>query len=714
MWSLYEYGSKDLEGDRLLPPLVFSNGKTQADIVDEVVSMLKSGVKVVFIKGGCGTGKSAIALNIAKELGRASIVVPVKNLQKQYQKDYLEKMYILKDAIDRDRKNKEKLKISVITGRKNHICRYMEEKFGNENGAGSGKGVIEFKSPLLKFDNRGRVSSNSRYVNNAVNNVNSTLGIFDDSRLIRDRENSLWIEDGVRGSTWKDGTGISEKHMDNNGGKLNADYFLLPCTIEMKERNRDMLKRYISENNLIRRDDFEDARDLTRISVAGACPYWSPVLPGHVDFKIMADAKKEKYTGLNDVEYIIYKRKAGCPYYGQFMAYKDADVIIFNSFKYVLENAMMRKPATDVEIIDECDEFLDSFSNEEHMSLNKSLSAINALNSRQVRALDEEKAKVTREIGGLLADFIGERKFNEIFNLGETKMAEIIRLICDNAEIFEELDEEEHNYLTHCYKVARVFEHFIDDAYISYKKLGNDIYANIVTIDLARMFNELLDRNKAIVLMSGTLHSSQVLKDIFGLKNFSVVEAETRLLGRIERIETGLEIDCRYENFQNGSNSREDYLAALSECIRKAKRPTLVHVNSFFDLPSSSEKENYHIDNLMTREELRELQDKYKEDELVREFKDGRKDILFSTKCNRGVDFPGEICNSIVLTKYPYPDVKSLFWEILKRNKPQYYWEFYKDKAYRELLQRVYRGLRSKDDVVQLLSPDIRVLRAGL
>ena len=39
-------------------------------------------------------------------------------------------------------------------------------------------------------------------------------------------------------------------------------------------------------------------------------------------------------------------------------------------------------------------------------------------------------------------------------------------------------------------------------------------------------------------------------------------------------------------------------------------------------------------------------------------------------------------------------------------------WDFYKDKARRELLQRVYRGLRSKDDHVFLLSPDDRVLRS--
>jgi hypothetical protein len=46
------------------------------------------------------------------------------------------------------------------------------------------------------------------------------------------------------------------------------------------------------------------------------------------------------------------------------------------------------------------------------------------------------------------------------------------------------------------------------------------------------------------------------------------------------------------------------------------------------------------------------------------------------------------------------------------KTKPQHYWSFYKDKANRELLQKLYRGLRSKEDKVQLLSPDLRVLEA--
>jgi Rad3-related DNA helicase len=106
------------------------------------------------------------------------------------------------------------------------------------------------------------------------------------------------------------------------------------------------------------------------------------------------------------------------------------------------------------------------------------------------------------------------------------------------------------------------------------------------------------------------------------------------------------------------------------------------------------------------------LQSQDQEAETINKFKNKEVDILFSTKVSRGMDFPGDECNSIVFTKYPNPNVQDPFWKILNRTRPEHYWEFYKDKAKRELWQKIYRGLRFKDDKVEVLSPDIRVLDA--
>ena len=65
-----------------------------------------------------------------------------------------------------------------------------------------------------------------------------------------------------------------------------------------------------------------------------------------------------------------------------------------------------------------------------------------------------------------------------------------------------------------------------------------------------------------------------------------------------------------------------------------------------------------------------------------------------------------------MFTKYPNPNVKDTFWKILQKTHPEFYWEFYRDKAWRGFLQRIYRALRSPDDHVKILSPDTRVLDA--
>jgi len=151
-------------------------------------------------------------------------------------------------------------------------------------------------------------------------------------------------------------------------------------------------------------------------------------------------------------------------------------------------------------------------------------------------------------------------------------------------------------------------------------------------------------------------------------------------------------------------------LKALDKCLEKAPHPTLVHINAFMDLPSEEELIEYELENLVSREEIREMQKTDKVGKLTKEFKEGKRDVLFSTRDSRGIDFPGNECKSIVFTKYPNPNVQAAFWKILMKTKPQHYWTFYRDKARREFLQKIYRGLRFKEDHIYLLSPDIRVL----
>jgi Rad3-related DNA helicase len=637
-WSLY---SKE----KFLEPLKFSNGKTQEDIVKEVLDLIEKGNKIIFIKGICGTGKSAIALNIARKIGKTSIVVPGKNLQSQYKKDYEENKYLLKNK-------KDKLKISVITGRNNHKCKFLED---NEK-------II----PKIKKE------------------INSNLyDIF------------------------------KPKKTNSKNKDLSADSYNLPCKIEIKNKNWNKIKEYLKQNKDIDYNNFSDLKDVKRVSVAGVCPYWCPVLQDKYELggKSFVNVIKRKYKGLENTNFIFYQRKPGCKFYEQFNSFIDSDVIVFNSMKYFLETIMNRKPETEIEIIDECDEFLDKFSSQKNINIERLQNSL-----VHIFPKEEKSLRIIKELNEIIKQIKKNKKINEaifsksIIPLKETGIYDLIGIFLKNKEFLDEADDE--NYALDVEETSMMFKEFLDESYVIVNKKDNNLIISIVTINLAKRLKEIVDKNKVFVFMSGTIHSENVLKNVFGLKNFEIIDAEIEKQGRIEIKKTGLEKDCRYSNFSNGKFKRKDYLKSLDKCIEVSKKPTLIHVNAFVDLPSREEIKEFNLKNLINRENLREIQNNDKTGELVEKFKKGEEKVLFSTRSGRGIDFPGEQCNSIVFTKYPNPNVQDAFWKILHKTKPMHYWDFYKDKAKRELWQKIYRGLRFKEDHVYLLSPDLRVLEA--
>jgi len=441
-------------------------------------------------------------------------------------------------------------------------------------------------------------------------------------------------------------------------------------------------------------------------------------MPAEVNPKGLPETNKKKYEAICGKEYALFCRKTGCGYYDQYKSYKDADVLIFNSMKYQIETQMGRKPKTDLEIIDECDEFLDSFANERKINLNRLHSALSSLVPK-----DQEKRTKVKELIHEINDMLFSPPIVDIQKIKSSPIIKLIETVLENPNLAE---DEELNYYNSIVEIARIFENLLDETYIAIDKIEKDknqkgffskksedtIMVSLVSINLAQKLQELVDQNNVLVMMSGTLHSEQVLKDIFGLDSFKVVEAETKNPGKIYKQRTGLERNCSFSNYKNGTITRNMYLKILDLCMANAKPPTLVHVSAFKDLPTEEENARLKFDNLITQERLRDIQSRGNTN--IDEFTSGEEDILFTTKCSRGVDFAGEKCNSIVVTKFPYPNIQGLFWKILKQEQPEKFMEFYMDKARRELVQKVARGVRFKGDKVSLWSPDVRVINANL
>ncbi|MCK4997193.1 DEAD/DEAH box helicase family protein, partial [Candidatus Pacearchaeota archaeon] len=625
MWSLYNKVNNpnsinpfDTDGEEL-KPLQFSNGKTQSDVVKEILDAINDGNKLIFIKGVCGSGKSAMALNLARHFKKTSIVVPIKSLQEQYEKDYTQKKFILK-------KDGKPLNISVIKGRNNFTC-----PFGGDR----------------------------------------------------------------------------------------ADEQELPCTIEIREKNTTQLINYIESNPNTNSEDFSTATDIKRVNVAAACPYWAPIMPSEINPKGLPKVEKKTYTAVCGKEYALFQRKKGCAYYDQYVGYADADVLIFNSMKYNIEMQIGRKPKTDLDIIDECDEFLDNFANEKKINMNRLLTALTNLNST-----DQGRRNKIKEMIHSVNNILFSPPITEIQKLKDSPLLKLLEFVIKNPNLAE---DEELNYYNSIVEIARTFEKLLDETYISVEQISGNaegqsslfsgrssrediVMVSLVSINLAQKLNELIEANNVLVMMSGTLHSNKVLKDIFGLENFKVIEAETENPGTIHKVKTGMERNCSFSNFKSGSVTRNQYLKIMDMLMAKATPPTLVHVSAFRDLPSEEENQTLMLDNVITQERLRELQ--ARGNTAVSEFTNGEEDILFTTKCSRGVDFAGDKCKSIVVTKFPYPNIQGLFWKILKKEQPDKFMEFYVDKARRELFQKIARGVRFKGDSVKLFSPDNRVVNA--
>lgn len=86
-------------------------------------------------------------------------------------------------------------------------------------------------------------------------------------------------------------------------------------------------------------------------------------------------------------------------------------------------------------------------------------------------------------------------------------------------------------------------------------------------------------------------------------------------------------------------------------------------------------------------------------------------DVRFSTKMDRGVDLKDDKCRSIILLKYPIPNISDVFLKVLRKQVgTQKFWDYVDDMADRDMLQQCGRAIRNKDDWCKVYSPDKKVI----
>ncbi len=581
LWSLYD------KKDNYLDPLEYSTGKNQRDLVKEIIEEFKEN-EIVLLEGMVGTGKSAVALNVAKELGRAIFSVPTKPLQDQYIEDYEKNLRV--------RKNKKSIEIEFIKGRNNFYCPYSDE--------------ADEECNCFRCKDKGPTAD--------CKHLPCSVSIVD--------------------------------------GKL-KDHVILKDSVKFSE------------------SELRAKEDLSRLKIGELCPYWSPLY----NFKLNKEGfSPEKYSSIEGESYWNKRNNEICPFYKQFRSYLDSDIIVYNSKMYEIETLYTeRKPNVDLEVIDEADLFLDQLN----MKTSIFYETVKKVNNK----LGEEKSKKIRHSLKSVLDIFKEVINGEELNKFDKKINEFLSSLDFLLNKIEERWAENKQS-----KIQKILKFSKLASYVGSNDNRKKISFFVPKPD--EVLNEFISNSAdKILLMSGTLHSKRVLKNIFGLENIGYVRGEPKIPGDLIIKKPSKPIKLTSKRF-NDKKIRKTYYKALRECINRSKKPCLVHIHAYRYLPKNLRK------NVVEEQEKN-----------ISEFKAGKKDVLFSTKLKRGIDLKEEKCRSVVIQKYPYPDLSDPYLMALKERLGDAFWKYYEDMARRDLIQQIGRVVRNDNDWAEIWSPDKKV-----
>ena len=429
-----------------------------------------------------------------------------------------------------------------------------------------------------------------------------------------------------------------------------ASSSILPCTKSLTVKDGSKITR------------------LRRIDVASRCPHWSPIITGQYlpTYTAELDDIKDiiEYESVTGKKMIVVRNP--CPYYRQFLSYASRNVILMNSAIWEIDTFMGRKPRTKIEIVDEADAWLDSLTFERQIST-KTI-------QRLIDQYADEDPKIVKELDELLIEL------TLLLNRYDGYTGEVtddwIGFIDKFTEIFDEIEREAN--------ISSLLN--IDKVWMTIDAKWERV--RFFVPNLKAVFARVRERSaEKVLLMSATFPPIDVLEDVFGIDDVCFIEGETTFPGTVYLRRTGKEDYVSYDKWQK-SEFRKKYFSCLDEILQKAKRPVLIHVHSKRYLPADKADEKLN-DRTVLREDF---------------------DEAWSTIARRGVDLKGDKCRAICILKHPFSDLSDGMLQAIRlKLGDDAFFRYYRDKADRELIQQVGRAVRSKDDWVEVWSPDLTV-----
>lgn len=400
----------------------------------------------------------------------------------------------------------------------------------------------------------------------------------------------------------------------------------------------------------------------SRAGVASECPYWSPVTRAEYAerFAELLGAGLSKYEAVGG-EYGFVHRKENCPFYNQYQAYlKDGVATVMNSALWNIETLSGRKARVPIEIIDEGDAYFDGLC----LRVNVTEAMLKGIINKYKDFVKEDlKDELLEEFSSIVEGYKGQVAPAERFS---SFLKDLEKL----QDITGELDK------------INIIGDYREEAYAG-------VFQDSVMFYLAEpslVLDELMKKSaRKLVFMSATFQKLSVLKEVYGLDphDYAFCFGERKHPGTVYLKTTGSELPVNYRNWRD-EEFRRGYFNLRDSIVEKATEPKLIQV--------WGKKYAEGID-----QDFREVNIEEGED--------------WSTVSSRGIDLTDDKCRSIILLKCPYPDTKDPVLQTMRKKLgDDAFWRYYQDIMRRTLIQQVGRGLRHKDDWIEVWSPDKRVI----
>jgi hypothetical protein len=724
-WALYTE-MKGASGPILLNPLSWKGGD-QVDSLKKILEFFKRfsniadpKTKILIYRSQCGSGKSGVMLHVIEDMGRGIIIVPFRNLQRQYYDDYFtgKNKFVLK-------KNGKRLSVAVMLGRGNFQCKWLGEQYDYQQ-----KLIEESKKP----ENYGRIIPIDTNIINTYKAdsscANRYLPCSRPLMSVGSRREARWMV-GCQCPNWIP-TPTAKTTIDKWKDKI----------IDERKMNAGFME---DESEGVNKPDIDRTTpDMNKDAVTQLDYIQDRIKCHNIQYYDSVGWDQAGIFIRDEVDQNGNPCPPVCEYYKQFYAYTQADCIVMNDAKWEIETNIGRKPKVNIEIVDEGDFWLDNRSMSLEFSrlmIDKMMPVTNRMHEMKRNTLflfdtafqniKKKIAEPTEEMKEKSASIISSKDYRELF-------MHIMNMVLE----YKKSVEEDDATLQKMIDLATVLR-YIEKAYISIEEGKREEFKTIkVFIPYPdNLLKELFKRSSGnIILTSGTIHNNFVLGNLFGINNdnyiVELVEGRKESPGKLKCIKPNL-LRVNYTSWQS-PEFRKVYNNTMNYILDQLKikidqitgkpgegkilvlTPAKKYAEGIIDRPdifvdfAKSKNEDDGKPSINTS--LTDFMEKSIED--VRKIKptdieiDGdvlrtNKQIIVSTRMIRGADLKDNLCRAVVMTKWPMADISAGYNQALKlRFGDKIFWSIMKDKAEREAIQYVSRGLRHDWDWEFFSTPD--------